>query len=108
MREYTTFTDIRDAANNNQIFVLLVKSKNCGVCEAIYERLLSLTEKYGQVVFGFCMSEKVPEFTGQNLIFTVPAVLVFADGKEVERQARFIDFKSLEEAIQSIINSRGK
>lgn len=32
----------------------------------------------------------------------MPAVLVYHNGKEVARQARFIDFKSLEKLLQQL------
>lgn len=43
-----------------------------------------------------------PELAGIFEVLTVPAVLVYHEGKEIARQARFIDFNSLEKLLKQL------
>ncbi len=45
----------------------------------------------------------MPEVSGEFLVFTVPTILVFYDGKEIIRQSRFIQFEKLNEDILKYI-----
>jgi hypothetical protein len=38
-------------------------------------------------------------------VFTVPTVIVFADGKEILRESRFIDFKRIERLFDAYVES---
>ncbi|MFS0578868.1 hypothetical protein [Brevibacillus sp. 179-C9.3 HS] len=49
--------------------------------------------------------EKAPFISGEFLVFTAPTILLFADGKEVFRQARFISFDELERVLKIAIEA---
>jgi thioredoxin-like negative regulator of GroEL len=42
-----------------------------------------------------------PEVASTFQVLTAPVILLFFEGKEVHRQARFIDFKKLEELVKN-------
>jgi len=39
--------------------------------------------------------DDVSLFQGQHLVFTVPTILVFSQGREILRESRFIDFEKI-------------
>lgn len=49
-------------------------------------------------------AEKFADIAGQHLIFTVPSILIFFEGKEVLRESRFIDFAKLDRMLNLLQN----
>ncbi|WP_342527366.1 thioredoxin family protein [Chryseomicrobium sp. FSL W7-1435] len=47
-------------------------------------------------------AEEIPELSGFLSIFTVPVLILFADGKEMMREARFVHVEEFKEKIRKI------
>ncbi|MFS0554920.1 hypothetical protein [Brevibacillus sp. 179-C 1.1 NHS] len=62
-------------------------------------------KKHPQVKSMVTSIEKAPFISGEFLVFTAPTILLFADGKEVFRQARFISFDELERVLKIAIEA---
>ncbi|MDK2800294.1 MAG: hypothetical protein PWP27_1084 [Clostridiales bacterium] len=98
-----TLTDIilvKSFINNNKLSLILIKAKNCGVCDAVLVKLEQLVQKYPKIKSSIVSIEQVPEVSGNYLVFTAPTVLFFVEGKEVLRESRFIRFNELENVLK--------
>lgn len=78
--------------------VLYFTTTTCNVCKSIFPRLEALMQAYPQKLYKID-AEQFPELAGQNRVFTVPTILVMADGKEVLRESRFIDFQKIQRLL---------
>lgn len=88
--------------NSKSLVLLYLSMPDCGVCMAVKPRIEKLfTEK---VTMLHLNGGEYPEIASQFLVLTAPVILVFFEGKEVHRQARFIDFKTLESVIDNYLN----
>ncbi|RQD69971.1 MAG: thioredoxin [Tindallia sp. MSAO_Bac2] len=76
--------------------ILYVGISSCEVCHAIKPKLDELLKNYPEVEVFEVDLEEIPEISGAHLVFTVPAVILFYQGKEIYRASRFIDLKELE------------
>jgi thioredoxin-like negative regulator of GroEL len=47
-------------------------------------------------------AEEIPELAGFLSIFTVPVLVLFADGKEILREARFVHVDEFKRKIEKI------
>jgi thioredoxin-like negative regulator of GroEL len=83
--------------------VLYFTTTTCNVCKSVFPRLEELMQAYPQKFYKID-AEQFPELAGQNRVFTVPTILVFAEGKEVLRESRFIDFNKIQRILE-LINS---
>lgn len=64
-------------------------SKTCGVCKVLKPKLLeAVQENFPDVNIRVMDVEEETEFTGQSMVFTLPVVIIKADGKEMHRFAR--------------------
>ncbi len=81
--------------------VLYFTTSTCSVCKSIFPRLEELMQAYPQKFFKID-AEQFSELAGQNRVFTVPTILVFAEGKEVLRESRFIDFTKIQRILDLI------
>jgi thioredoxin-like negative regulator of GroEL len=79
--------------------IFVVKTESCSVCVPIEARLKTILEKYEGLSYHVIYQEDLPEFSGQHLVFSVPTILFFSEGKEVLRESRFVDFNKVERTL---------
>lgn len=92
-------TEIQNFMHQNPVGVLLIKSRSCAVCEPVSAKLEVLLQDFPQVSAIAVYAEEVREIAGCFLVFTVPTILVWVEGKEVYRESRFIRFEDLRSVL---------
>lgn len=95
----TNIYEYRKFVDANQLCVLHVMKSGCSVCYAVLPQLDDLIQQFPRVKLGVINQNKVEDITRQLSIFTVPVDLIFFRGKEVHRQARFIDMQRFERQL---------
>lgn len=85
---YEKFTEL--AAQD--LMIVIAKTKTCAVCKPLTEKLVEFMKEYETIPAYQVYLEDVSLFQGQHLVFTVPTILVFSEGREILRESRFIDF----------------
>ena len=78
--------------------ILYFTSQDCNVCHAVFPKLMNLIDPQSIEVANISVNEQV-EIAGQLLVFTVPTILIFHEGKEILRESRFIDFQKVERIL---------
>jgi thiol-disulfide isomerase/thioredoxin len=92
IENYEAFEDII----KEELVVVIAKTKTCNVCRPLTEKLKHFMEDYPSIPAYQLYLEDVEIFQGQHLVFTVPTIIVFSQGKEILRESRFIDFGKIE------------
>ena len=91
--------EIRRSIENNEMLLIYFGSNNCNVCVSIKPKIEELLKKYKNIKGVQVDVDKSVEISGQYSIFTIPAILVFINGKETIREARFIGIENLSNKI---------
>ncbi|WDF50120.1 thioredoxin family protein [Paenibacillus sp. KACC 21273] len=99
MEQLFSKKQVDDFIRQHSLTLLMLKTQNCSVCEAVQPQAERLLEGYEHIVGGFVYMEDVPELAGEYMIFTSPVLLLLMEGKEVYRAARFIVFEELANQI---------
>lgn len=94
--EYASLTDILDTVKSNKLSIIIASTKACGVCVAIKPRIQQILGNYTHIKPIYIDIDSLQSLSGEFMIFTVPTIILFAEGKEVHRESRIIDFKKLE------------
>lgn len=79
-------------------FVYLSKEE-CNVCSVTKPYFEELAKKYPQSTFTHIDLNINEDAKGYFSIFTIPAILVFSEEKELLREARFFNFSQIEEKL---------
>lgn len=79
-------------------FVIYYSSKDCSVCHSVFPRLMELLKDIPIDIGRVDVNESI-KLAGQNLIFSIPTIVIFDEGKEVLRESRFIDFNKIERVM---------
>lgn len=96
--------EIDEVISNNKMTLLYFSSKSCSVCGAMFPKVEEMLKSYANIKSVNIDVDKSTEAAGQHLIFSLPAILVYINGKEIIREARIISIMELEKAIKKYYN----
>lgn len=85
-------------------FLLFVKTDHCSVCEGLRPQVEAFEEEY-KLPFYLVNATQVPELAGQLTLFTAPVVLLYRQGKEIHRFARFVPIDELRRRLDELEGS---
>lgn len=101
MKELENYLELEDLLEKKETFILYAHSKACGVCEAFLPRVKELADTYRMPLYG-ALIETLPEFRGQLGIYTVPVLVLYYEGKDYLRQARFLDLGEVKRILDQM------
>lgn len=99
MQTLSTLAQVQDFIRQNRLAVLYITAPKCGVCTVMKPRVDAVVKEFDNVAGGAVGIDLVPELASFYRILNAPALLVFADGKEIWRGARFIDVADFEQRL---------
>jgi len=92
----TSYQQILEKIQSDKAALLYLSFPSCGVCKSIQPKVMALAEEnFPELRLYYIDIEAVPEASGQLSVFTVPAVLVYFQGKEMVREARNFGIQEL-------------
>lgn len=94
MDEITSYASWQEIVKQHEALLLFVKTDHCSVCDGLYPQVEAYEKEY-PFPFFYVNVAKVPEMAGQLSLFAAPAVLLFRQGKETTRFARFVPMDPL-------------
>lgn len=100
MQTINSLEDIQRKSDLPGMSLFYFSRSACGVCTAIKPKVLIMLEDFPEISSYYINLDDVPEAAGQLSLFTIPAVLVFTDGKELVREARYISIPDLADKVR--------
>ncbi|WP_027626497.1 thioredoxin family protein [Clostridium lundense] len=91
---------INSFIKENKICIVYFSSNRCGVCINLLPKIDEILKSYPMIKGGKIDIDKVQEAIGSFSVHTLPCILLFIDGKEIIREARFISIIELKEKIK--------
>lgn len=82
-----------------------ISREDCSVCHALLPKIKNVSEKYPEGEFIKIDLEVYPQVAGEFSVFSIPALLVYSEGKELYRGARFFNMGELEERLDRYYSS---
>lgn len=104
MKPVHTLDDVKSTVSDHKITLLYISRPNCSVCHSLRPQVEELLENYPSVTSIHADAEEIPEIAGEYSIFTVPVVIVFVEGKEMLRKARFVPIDELDHQLDKMSN----
>lgn len=92
---------INELKDRRTPFILYFETADCGVCHAIYPKLQRALNDYEIEVVKINAIENAG-IAGQHLVFTVPTVLLWTEGKEILRESRYIDLLKITRMLDAL------
>ncbi len=79
--------------------LVYISRPDCGVCKALIPKVKEMLIDFPEIKAGYIDLDKIPEAAGKFSIFTIPGILVFTQGKETIRKARYVSVNQLAEEM---------
>ena len=89
--------------SKKDVHILYFSSETCNVCHSVFPKLVDMTSEL-DIEIGRIDVNKTVKLAGQHLIFSLPTILVFHEGREVARESRFINFDKLERTLNILLS----
>lgn len=96
--------DIKELINNNEMALVYFGSNNCNVCVAMKPKIEELLKGFPKIRSAQVDIEKSLEVSATYNIFTIPVILLFVEGKETIREARYISMQDINSKIERYYN----
>lgn len=102
MKTIKSFEHWLEVSAQEKQLLLFVKTNNCSVCDGLYPQIEVLQDDY-DVPFYRVNVVDVPEVAGQLSLFAAPVVLLFNEGHEYARFARFVQADELKKRLEELV-----
>ncbi len=99
MKTLTTQQEIETVLNKD-FAMIIAKSHTCTICNTILDTLKRNVSNIDEIEKYAIYIDDMDQFRGDHLIFSVPTVLIFSDGKELLRESRYINYTKIERLIE--------
>lgn len=90
---------IEQAINGNNMVLVYFGSKTCGVCVDMKPKVEEMLKKYPKIKSIYVDVEKSHKIAVSYGFFTIPALLLFVEGKETIREARHISIMDIDNRV---------
>lgn len=102
MIQLNTLKDIQEKITDEKWILLYLSRPECGVCKSLLPKVKLLCKKYSKLKSYYIDLNLDERIAGQLSIFTIPGILVYTNGKESIREARYISIDSLKDSLDRI------
>ncbi|MEL7647855.1 MAG: thioredoxin family protein [Sedimentibacter sp.] len=91
--------ELKNVIDCSSMTMVYFGSVVCGVCSALKPKIEEMLSMYPHINAVQVDVDKSPDIAASNSIFTIPGIILFIEGREAIRQARFISVPDLDEKI---------
>lgn len=102
MEQITSYEQLEQDIREHVMLLAYFSGPDCGVCTAIKPKVLELLEAYPKIASRYIDVSTQNEAAAQHSIFTLPGILLFVQGKESIREARYVHMDGLRGQIDRI------
>lgn len=103
-KKITDINILKENIATSELALVYFGQPNCSVCHGLKPQIdTKLAEFKEEIRFLEVNTLEVPEVAGEFSVMTVPVVLLFVDGREYLRQARFVPVQNLYDQVKKIV-----
>jgi thioredoxin-like negative regulator of GroEL len=95
MQNITDASQIDAILSDSGMKLFYLSRPDCGVCTAMKPKVRGMLEDFPRIDAYDIDLDELPVLAGRFEVFTIPAVLVYAEGKEFIREARYFSVDQL-------------
>jgi thioredoxin-like negative regulator of GroEL len=98
-----TSQEIFDKIKSTELIVTYFSYPECNVCKVLRPKVEDYLVQYEKIDFLYIDTHQNPEVSGQYLVFAVPTIIIFLDGREVKRFSRHFSMADFEAEVQKML-----
>lgn len=86
-----TYEEVNEIIQKDFVMII-AKTHTCSICNTILNVMENSIPNLDQIEKYAVYVDDLDQFRGEHLIFSVPTVLIFSNGKELLRESRYINY----------------
>jgi len=98
-----TLIEFQNLLQQHLITVGYFSTETCNVCKVLRPQVRQICQNIDHVHFEYVDIEKAPELRGQYLVFSVPTIIIFVEGKEHKRLNRYMSLQDFETELLRLV-----
>lgn len=102
MISVASLAEIRRHIEDEPFVLAYLSRPDCGVCVSLKPKVVEIIAEFPQATAYYVDLDAIPEAAGEYSIFTIPGILVFIDGKETIREARYVSVDQLTQKMERL------
>lgn len=99
MEDYDSLESIKQSIDSNNMVLIYFGNKTCGVCTDLKPKVEEMLKEFQKIKSIYVDVDKSNNIAVSYNFFTVPAILVFVEGKITIREAGYISVRDLSNKI---------
>ncbi len=104
-KEIYDISEARELISNQDAVLLYFYNDHCAPCISLRPKVQKLTrENFPKIELRFVNSEQNPDFSSEFGVYENPVLILFFEGKEFYRGAKYISMSALYEKIKRPYN----
>lgn len=100
--ELFSIEEVEQFKSNHHLAFLYISKTNCSVCHALLPKVQEVMDHFPKIQMAFINVDDVPEIAGHLSIFTAPVLILYVDGKEILREARFVHLDQFRHKVEKV------
>ncbi|MVP00635.1 thioredoxin family protein [Paenibacillus lutrae] len=108
MQKLMSLNEVKQVVREKPLVLMVIKTGQCGVCESVQAKVAVMLESHADIMGIYVYMEDAPDAASEYLALAAPTVLLFYEGKEVYRAARFVRFDELEYVLAQYEEALGE
>ena len=98
-----TSEEIFEKIKSTELLVTYFSYPECNVCKVLRPKVENYLSRFDTISFLYIDTHQNPEVSGQYLVFAVPTIIVFFEGREVKRFSRHFSMGDFESEVQKML-----
>ncbi|PFG12571.1 thioredoxin family protein [Bacillus sp. es.036] len=98
-----TLEEAKEGIEQKRLYFLYLYGTNCSVCHALLPQVEDVLKDFPQITREKLNVHEIPEAAGAFSVFTIPVLLLYVNGKESIREARFVNIESFRSSLNRIV-----
>ncbi len=95
--------DLLQMIKANPMVMFYFKGSKCSACQALYPKVKMMLEAYPMIYLQVINLDEEPELAAYLNIYSVPAILLYIEGKEYVKEAGVFSLNILERKIKRLL-----
>lgn len=104
MNDNQTLSDFKETVSQKPMYVAYFSTPQCNVCKVLRPKVEELVEQYENIGFVYLNTVEKPEIAGQFTVFSVPTVIIFAEGREYKRLSRSFSIDEIQDYFERLLS----
>ncbi len=89
--------------SNNDLVLAYFSGDTCNVCKVLKPQISAMvSESFSKIKLLYVDIAETPEIASQQMVFTMPTIVVYAIGKETVRKSRYIGIEELRSVLERL------